>query len=217
MSSLCSCSRQPETRHGLLPHPFLLSAFPYLHPQPLHLLQISLASPRLSYPFHLPQENQCQPGFVIPSLKPSYTHLPPQNLIWILPVLLSSLGTAPLLQSPLPTQPDFTHNLLTLPISQLLLPVFISFNSCWLFTVSSSRSCCPQTWSVTSMKLNLANISGKLLIRSGNRNNSVSFRLAKHPSALSCSTVHLANVLQEHPGFGWGYGLVMGLLTFLPS
>lgn len=199
-------------------HPFLPSAFPCLHPQPLHLLQISLTSPNLSYPFHLPREKQSV-SQILWSLPSSPLYPPPTpecglNFAYI-------AGQPQHCLSPWKpvayTQPLLTPNLLTLPTSQLFLLIFTSFDSCRLFTVSSSCSRCPQTWSVTSTKWNLANISGKPLISSGNRNNSVNLRLAKDPSAVGSSIAHLASVLQQHPGFGWGYGLVMRFLTFFPA
>lgn len=153
---------------------------------------------------------------MIPSLKPSiptsYPRISSQfRLYWW-------AASAPLLSSkPIAYVHLSTHSLLLLPTCQLLLPISCSFNSCWLFTVSSSCCRCPQTWSVTSTKLNLANISGKPLISSGNRNNSVNLTLAKDPSAVGSSAARLASVLQQHPGFGWEYGLVMRFLTFFPA
>lgn len=55
-------------------------------------------------PFTFPRKTKASARFCDPFPQALYTHLPPQNLVWILPVLLSSLSTASLLQSPLPTR-----------------------------------------------------------------------------------------------------------------
>lgn len=89
-----------------------------------------------------------------------------------------------------PQQPLFAHNPSTFPISQPLPPIFTSFDSSWLLAVSSC-SYCPQTWSVTGTKSSSANISGKPLIISGNRSDTVNFRLAREPLQLALALLIL--------------------------
>lgn len=185
------------------PVPFLIYAPP---------TQISLASPNLSYPFHLPQGNHSvsQVLWSLPS-SPLYPSPTPE-----FGLNCACFGEQPQCRFPpqkpvASAQPLFAHSLLTLPTSQLLPLIFTSLDSCWDFTVSTSCSCCPQSWSVTSTKLNFDSISGKPLISSGNRNSSVNPRVAEAPSAAGSSAARLASVLHRHPGS------VSRFLTFFPA
>lgn len=84
--------------------PFLLTACPYLHPQPLHLLKPHWPLPVFLTSFTFPRKTTMTSGFCDPFSQALYTCLPPQNLVCILPVLLSSLSSASLLKSLLPTR-----------------------------------------------------------------------------------------------------------------
>lgn len=53
-------------------------------------------------PFTFPGKSRVSARFCDPFPQALYTHLPPQNVVWILPILLGSLSTASLLESPLP-------------------------------------------------------------------------------------------------------------------